>query len=148
MKKLGAAVNSDHAGDTSHRKSVSGIVIKLAGGAVLYKTAFQQTIAHSSTESEFVAACEAGKYILYLWSLLEEIGIPQEAATILYEDYQGALLMANAQRPTRRTCHLDLKHFGLQEWVQRDLITLHRINTGNNYAGAMTKALAQTLFSI
>ena len=146
MKRLGAAVDSDHAGDTSHRKSVSGIVIKLAGGAVLYKTAFQQTIAHSSTESEFVAACEAGKYILYLRSLLDEIGISQEAATILYEDNQGALLMANAQRPTRRTRHLDLKYFGLQEWVQRDLIILHRINTSDNYADAMTKALARTLF--
>ena len=66
MKKLGAAVDSDHAGDMSHRKSVSGIVMKLAEGAVLYKTAFQQAISHSSTDSEFVVACEAGKYILYL----------------------------------------------------------------------------------
>ena len=35
---LRAAVDSDFAGDTVHRKSVSGIVIKLTGGAVLYKT--------------------------------------------------------------------------------------------------------------
>ena len=72
---LAAGVDSDHAGDVKHRKSVSGIVIKLAGGAVLYRTAFQQVIAHLSTEAEFVAACDAGKYILYLRSLLEEIGL-------------------------------------------------------------------------
>ena len=57
-------------------------------------------IAHLSTKSEFVVVCEASKYILYLRSLLEEIGIPHEAATILYEDNQGALLMVNAQCPT------------------------------------------------
>ena len=51
-----AAVDSDFAGDTSHRRSVSGVVIKLAGGAVLYKTQYQPTVAGSSTEAEFTAA--------------------------------------------------------------------------------------------
>ena len=101
-----------------HRKSVTGLVVKIAGGVVLYKTAYQQVLAHSSTEAEFVAACDAGTYILYLRSLLEEIGLRQEDATILYEDNQGALLMANVQRPMKRTKHMDLKYFGLQEWVQ------------------------------
>ena len=34
----------------------------------------------------------------------------------------------------------------LQEWVQRDLLILHCINTSDNYAVAMTKLLARTLF--
>ena len=72
---LAAGVDSDHVGDVKHRKSVSGIVIKLAGGAVLYRTAYQQAIAHSSTAADFVATCDAGKYILYLQSLLEELGL-------------------------------------------------------------------------
>ena len=139
-------MDSDHAGDVKHRKWVSGIDIKLAGGAVLYRTEHQQEIAHSSTQAEFIAACDAGKFILYLRSLLEEIGLRQEDATVLYEDTQGALLIANAQKPTKRTRHMDLKYFGLQEWVQRDLLILHRINTSDNYADAMTKALGQTLF--
>ena len=146
VTQLMGAVDSDHAGDVKHRKSVTGIIAKLAGGTVLYKTAYQQVLAHSSTEAEFVAACEAGKYILYLRSLLQEIGLRQEDATILYEDNQGALLMANAQRPTKRTKHMDLKHFGLQDWIQRDLLILHRINTSDNYADVMTKPLARTLF--
>ena len=143
---LTGAVDSDHAGDVSHRKSVSGIILKLAGGAVLYKTAFQTTIAQSSTEAEFTAAADAGKYILYLRSLLAEIGLMQEDATILFEDNQGALLMANAQRPTKRTRHMDIKAFGLQDWVQRDLLCLKRIATADNYSDAMTKNVGRTLF--
>lgn len=143
---LYAATDSDHAGDVTHRRSVSGVVIKLAGGAVLYKTSYQQTIAQSSTEAEFTAAVDAAKYILYLRTLLSEIGLPQESATVLYEDNQGALLMGQAQKPTRRTRHMDTKFFGLQDWIKRDLIIMKRINTGDNYSDAMTKSLGTTLF--
>ena len=59
--KLVAAKDSDFAADTTHRRSVTGVVIKLAGGAVLFKTAFQAILALSSTEAEFTAAVEAGK---------------------------------------------------------------------------------------
>ena len=143
---LKAAVDSDFAGDNKHRKSVSGIVIKLAGGAVLYKTQYQPTVAGSSTEAEFTAATEAGKYILHLRTILQEIGIRQEDATVLYEDNQGALLMAMAQRPTKRTRHMDIKHFIIQDWVAEDLLCLLRIPTIDNFSDAMTKSQGATLF--
>ncbi len=140
------AVDSDYAGDTSHRRSVSGIVLRLAGGTILYKSKFQDIHALSSTEAEFTAAVEAGKYILYVRSILDEIGLPQDEATVLYEDNQGALLLANAQQPTKRTRHMDIKNFALQDWVKEDLIRLIRISTNDNYADVMTKATARTLF--
>ena len=145
-KELFGAVDSDYAGDNSHRKSVSGIIIKLAGGVILYKTQYQATIALSTTEAEFTAACEAGKYILYIRTILKEIGLEQDNATILYEDNQGALLMANAQRPTKRTRHMDVKHFAIQQWVAQDLLTMKRISTNDNYADVLTKATGRILF--
>ena len=88
---LNAAVDSDYAGDQTHRKSVTGISLQLAGDTILYKTEFQDTIALSSTEAEFTAAAEAGKFIKYVRFILDEIGLDQKHATILYEDNQGAL---------------------------------------------------------
>ncbi len=143
---LFGAVDSDYAGDTSHRRSVSGIVLRLAGGTILFKSKFQDIHALSSTEAEFTAAVEAGKYILYVRSILDEIGLPQDEATVLFEDNQGALLLANAQQPTRRTRHMDIKNFALQDWVKQDLLRLIRIATNDNYADVMTKATARTLF--
>ena len=142
---LEAAVDSDWASDSTHRKSVSGIVLQIAGGAVLYKTKFQDTIALSSTQEEFSAACDAGKCILYVRSLLQEIGLNQENATTLYIDNNGALLMANAQQPTRRTRHVEIKQFVLLEWVENDLIELQRITTSDNYSDGFTKALGRIL---
>jgi deoxyuridine 5'-triphosphate nucleotidohydrolase len=143
---LFGAVDSDYAGDTAHRKSVTGIILRIAGGTIFYKTKFQDTIAMSSTEAEFTAAAEAGKYILYVRSILDQLGLPQNIATTLYEDNQGALLMANQQQPTKRTRHMDIKHFVLQDWVEHDLIRLKRIDTSDNYADVMTKATSRTLF--
>jgi hypothetical protein len=50
---------------------------------------------------------------------LEQIGIPHlKEATVLFEDNNSALLMANAQQPTKFTQHMDIKTFILQDWVQ------------------------------
>jgi hypothetical protein len=121
------------------------MVIMYAGGAIGYKTKYQDTIAHSSTEAEFAAACDTAKLILFLGSLLEDLRLEQQNATILYEDNQGALQMANAQQPTRRTRHVDIKKFALLNWVEQDLIILHPITTKDNAADTLTKALGTQL---
>ena len=144
-RTLIAMVDSDWAGDTSHRKSVTGMVLKVANGAILHKTKYQDTIALSSTEAEFAAACEAGKSILYVRSILNEIQVDQTNATTLHIDNNGALLMGNAQQPTRRTKHVDIKRFALLDWVEHDLMIMKRINTADNCADSMTKSLGRIL---
>ena len=37
-------------------------------------------------------------------------------------------------------------HFAIQDWVDRDLLTMKRIDTSANSADALTKATARTLF--
>ena len=144
--KLQGSVDSDWATDAQTRKSITGLVFYFAGAAIHFKTKFQNVISHSSTEAEFIAACDAGKAALYLRSIFEDIGVPQEEATVLLEDNTGALLMANAKQPTRRTKHMDVKHFALQNWVEEDLLLLEQIGTTNNSADSFTKALPRTLF--
>ena len=139
-------VDSDWAGDVSHRRSITGIAIFYGGAVIAYKSKFQKTVALSSTEAEFSAACEAGKIILYLRTILEELGMEQEKATILYEDNQGALLMANAKQPTRRTRHVDTASFALLDWVSKDLLELTYVVTSMNNSDGMTKPLGRILF--
>jgi hypothetical protein len=144
--QMHSAVDSDWAGDTKHRKSVSGLILRLSGGTILYKTKYQDTIALSTTEAEFNAACEAGKSILYVRSILDEINLPQEQSTTLFIDNNGALMMGNAQQPTRRTRHIDLKKFALLDWIQHDLLIMKRISTSDNSSDGLTKQTARQLF--
>jgi hypothetical protein len=124
---LQGLIDSDWAGDSIKRKSISGIIIMYAGGIIAYKSKFQEVIALTTTEAEFVAACNTAKMILFFRSIWEDLGLEQQDATILYGDNTAALLMANAGQPTCRTCHMDIKHFSLVDWVERDLLILHSI---------------------
>ena len=54
--------------------------------------------------------------------------------------------MANAQKPTPRTQHLDIKYHVLCEWVELDLILLSQVDTTVNMADHFTKQLGPTLF--
>ena len=138
--------DSDWATCVKTRRSFSGICIQLAGGAIAYKTKFQPTIALSSTEAEFMAACDVGRMCLFVRSILWDLDIPQEAATIAYEDNDGCTSMGNAQKPTPRTRHIDIKYFALCDWIERDLIILERIDTSINPADHLTKILTRVLF--
>jgi hypothetical protein len=144
--RLHAYVDSDWGSDRTHRRSVTGLAIMMAGGVIAYKSKYQQTIALSSTEAEFTAAAEAGKMTLYLRSILHELGFSQDLPSIIFEDNTGALHMANAQQPTRRTRHMDTKHFAIQDWVAHDQVDLAPIATANNISDAFTKALGRIKF--
>ena len=83
---------------------------------------------------------------LYCRSILFDLSVPQAAATVLYEDNDGATLMANAGKPTSWSRHIDIKLYALQEWVERDLMLLKRIDTSLNMAAYFTKHLPSRLF--
>jgi hypothetical protein len=138
--------DSDWATCVKTRRSFSGICIQLAGGTIAYKCKFQPTVALSSTEAEFMAACDVGQMALFVRSILWDLDIPQEAATIAYEDNDGCTAMGNAQKPTPRTRHIDIKYFALCDWVERDLIHLERIDTSINISDHLTKSLPRILF--
>ena len=67
--------------------------------------------------------------------LVWDLDIPQEAATVAYEDNDGCTAMGNAQKRTPRTRHIDIKYFALCDWVERDLIHLECIDTSINISG-------------
>ena len=139
-------VDSDWAGNVTTRKSLSGICLMLGNATVIYKTIHQKAIALSSTEAEFYALSEAGKLTLYLRSILDELRIPQQHATVLYEDNQGCLFMTASGKPTKRTRHVDIRHFAILDWVEHDILNIKKISTSDNTADCLTKPTGRTLF--
>ncbi len=121
----------------NHQKSITSIDIMFANGIVGYKTKYQD---------KFVTACDTTKLVLFFWSILDDLGIPHDQATIIYEDNTSALLMAKAQQPTWRTHHLEINHFSLLDLIEWDLLVLKSISTTDNAANAFTKPLSKQLF--
>jgi hypothetical protein len=144
--ELHGFVDSDWAACPQTRRSFAGVCLRLAGGCVGYRSFLMPTVPQSSTEGEFMAACAAGRMILFVRSVLWDLGIPQAAASLLYEDNDACTAMANAQKPTSRTRHMDIKYHAMCEWVERDLLLLKRVDTTVNMADHFTKQLGTTLF--
>jgi hypothetical protein len=138
--------DSDWGSDTTHRRSVSGTIIILSGAAVLYSTKFQKAIALSSTEAEFVSASDAGKHALYLRSILTDLGYTQSDPTTLLIDNTGAVFMVDAQAPTRRTRHVDIRYFALLQWSETGQVKAKSIPTASNISDSMTKPTGRIKF--
>ena len=147
LLQLVGFVDAAYATDTNTRRSLTGIVFCLAGGAIAYKSKLQATVATSSTEAEFIAAVHAAKIAKYLRTILHEFGISQEGPTPLYEDNVSAIALINERKPTPNSRHIDIQHFAIQEWQRRGLIVMRHIPGIINVADHATKALGWTLLA-
>ena len=116
------------------------------GASIIYKTILQRTIALSSTEAEFYALADAGKATLYMRSVLCDLYMNQDQPTVIYEDNRGCLKMTQALKPTKRTRHVDTRYFAILDWVQTDQVEIKKIDTSDNAADVLTKALGCVLF--
>ena len=77
---------------------------------------------------------------------MHNLQVDQADDTILYEDNHGTLLMTNAQQLTTNMQYLDIKHFLLLDWVERDLIHLYSVSIHANCANTFKKPLGRQLF--
>ena len=138
-------VDAAHANDLQKRQSTTGYVFTYMGGAIVYRSVVQTVTAHSSTEAEFIAAVAAAKAAKYLRILLEELGLPQEGPTILYEDNESTIKIINSKIPTNRTRHMEIRFFAIQGWKDEGSIEMKHIPGILNPSDAMTKNLGWVL---
>ena len=91
--------DSDFQSDRDSRKSTSGYVFTLRGGAIIWRSVNQSSIADSTIEDEYIAASEAAKEVVWLKNFLLDLGVvPSAQSTItLYCDNSEAV--ANAKEP-------------------------------------------------
>ena len=83
--------DADHAGCLDTRRSTSGFLIKIGTGAVSWSAKKQATVADSSTEAEYVSASAAGREIIWMHTLLQELGVTVPGPSPLMVDNQSAL---------------------------------------------------------
>jgi hypothetical protein len=145
--RLTGFADAAHAIDLKTRRSFSGLCFLMAGAAVVYKSKQQSVVATSATEAEFICAVQAAKTAKYLRTVLSELGIQQPLPTIIYEDNRAAIAMVNSSKPTPRSRHIDVQHFAIQEWKQKQLILLEHIPGIISPPDALTKALSWVLHS-
>ena len=72
--KLQGYIDADFAGDIDSRKSTTRFVFTLGGTAISWVSNLQKIVTLSTTETEYVAAIEAGNEMIWLHGFLDELG--------------------------------------------------------------------------
>ena len=106
--------DADYAGDVQTRLSTSGYVLKMCDGPLSWGSLRQRSVSLSTTESEYVATCEAVKELLWMKKFLEEL-IPNtiKKKPILLMDNQSAMKLVKNPQFHKRSKHIsefDLEH--------------------------------------
>jgi hypothetical protein len=128
---------------SSDRKSISGYIFLLAGGAVSWSSKKQATVALSTAEAEYVAATHAAKQILWHRSLFNELEIQQPETSVLFSDNQAAIAISHHPEFHARTKHIDIAHHFLRDLVESGTIEIIYVSTRDNVADIFTKGLSR-----
>ena len=91
--ELQGYVDADLVGNIDSRKSTTWFVFTLGGTTISWSSHIQNIVALSTTVTEYVAAIEAAKEIIWLCSFLDELGKKREMG-ILHSDSQSAIFLA------------------------------------------------------
>ena len=70
----------------------------------------QRLVALSTPEAEYIALYETTKAISWARQLLGEVGFTQTEPTVVYEDNQSCINIAQNQVTSQRTKHIDLRY--------------------------------------
>jgi hypothetical protein len=132
--------------DWSVGHSTTGFLLFLAGCAIVYSSKRQPCIALSSTEAEIIAASATAVEIVYVRTLLRELGLQQDRPTTLRVDNSGAVELSRDRKSCHRSRHVDRRFFKVRELNAAGVITVEHVPTEFNRADFLTKPLDETTF--
>ena len=137
--------DADYAGDVDTRRSTTGYVFLMFGGAVSWSSRLQPTVAASTVEAEYLSAAQAVKEALWFRKLGGDLELDLGTVQI-YCDNQGAIRLLKHPIASQRSKHIDVIHHFARERVARKEVGFAYCKTEDMKADILTKALAPGKF--
>lgn len=132
--------------DNEKYRTTYGYAFSIGNALISWKTKKHSITTLSTTESEYVAACEACRELIWLRSILESIGLPQKIPTLLYGDNQPAIAIMYQDEYHSRSKHIGLRQRFIAEKVQEGIVQPVHVGTKDMRADVLTKPLPQESF--
>jgi hypothetical protein len=139
--------DANHPGDLDSRRSTTGYVFTLNGGAISWASKLQPTVAFSNVEAEYMSAAHAIKEALWLKKLCNDLDLKYEGVPIGC-DNQGAIKLVKHPIASQRSKHIDVSHHFARERVLRKEVSFEYCATDRMPADFLTKALAPSKFEL
>jgi hypothetical protein len=133
--------DADWANQVPGRKSTSGYVFMINGGAVSWKSQTQSIVALSTAEAEYVAVSEAAKEALYLRKLMAEFCHAEPETVTIFEDNTAAEAWTRNETDHAKSRHIDVRYHHIRDHVKKGDVQLVMCPTSEMVADIMTKGL-------
>ena len=119
----------------------------MSGAAVSWKSQKQTCVALSTAEAEYIALAAATQEATWMRQLLEDLPSGQIEPTVICEDNQSTICIAQNPQYHNRTKHIDIKYHYVREKVLDTTIELRYCPTRDMIADILTKGLTYDKFS-
>ena len=123
------------------------IFLNLESGIIQARSHRDTTVSHSSFEIEIKALDELIRALVWIRGFLTDLGYDQSCiSTPIYIDNEAAITVGNSYKLTENNSHMVRNLNYINQEVQSGRITLKYIDTDNNVADILTKALPKESF--
>jgi hypothetical protein len=145
---LSAFTDVDWVGSVDDRRSTRGYAIYHSSNLISWSAKKQPIVSRSSTKSKYKALANAAAEIMWIQSLMCELGIVQSGTPKLWCDNLGATYLSANPVFHGRVKHVDIDFHFVRERVARKLLDIRFISSQDQVADIFTKPPAERQFRI
>ncbi|GJY38321.1 ribonuclease H-like domain-containing protein [Tanacetum coccineum] len=138
---INAFSDSDWAKCPVTRRSVSGYCVFVNGCLVSWKSKKQSTLSRSSAKAEYRSMASVTCEIMWIVKIMKDLNVDNLIPANLYCDNKSAIQIAANPVMHEKTKHFDLDVHLIREKVSSGLIKTVKVDSRENVADILTKAL-------
>ena len=139
-------MDSDHAHDKVTRRSITGLLILVGSTPVYFSSKRQGAIATSTYGAEFCAMKTAVEEVQSVRYMLRCLGVEINHASLICGDNKGVIINCTVPDSQLKKKHVAIAYHKAREAAAAGMIHPVRINSQDNFADILTKAVTGKTF--